>query len=43
MADAARLEADEHLPRLRLGELDLLDDERLAEFLEYCGTDLHGA
>ena len=43
MADAAGLEAHEHLPRLRLRQLDLLDDEWLAEFLEYCGADLHGA
>ena len=26
---------------LRLGEVDLLDDERLAELLEDCGADLH--
>ena len=35
VADAAGGEADQDLPRLRLGELDLLDDERLAELLEH--------
>jgi hypothetical protein len=43
VADTARLEAHEHLPRLGLGQVHLLDDERLAELLEYCGADLHGA
>ena len=41
VADAAGDEADEHLARARLGELDLLHDERLAELLEYRGADLH--
>ena len=43
VADAAGGEPDEHLARLRLGEIDLLDDERAAELLEDCGADLHGA
>ena len=30
-------------PALRLGEIDLLDDERLTELLEHCGPDPHGA
>ena len=34
MADAAGSEAHEHLARLRLGEIDLLDDERAPELLE---------
>ena len=34
VADAAGGEADQDLSRPRLGELDLLDDERLAELLE---------
>ena len=41
VADAARDEADEHLTRARLGELDLLHDERPAELLEHCGANLH--
>ena len=41
VADAAGGEPDEHLARLRLGELDLLDDERLPELLEHCGADPH--
>ena len=43
VADAARGEPDEHLARLRLGEVDLLDDERAAELLEHCCADFHGA
>ena len=43
VADAAGGEPDEHLAGLRLGEVDLLDDERAAELLEDCGADLHGA
>ena len=43
MADAAGGEPDEHLAGLRLGEVDLLDDERAAELLEHGGADLHGA
>ena len=35
VADAAGGETDQDLPRLRLGELDLLDDEGLAELLEH--------
>jgi hypothetical protein len=42
MADAARNESDEHLARLRLCQVDLLDDERLTELLEDCGPDPHG-
>ena len=41
VADAASGEPDEHLAVLRLCEVDLLDDERLAELLEDCGADLH--
>src|SRR5581483_4373711 len=40
VADAAGGEPDERLPRLRLLELDLLHDERLAEPLEDCRPDL---
>ena len=43
VADAAGGEPDEHLARLRLGEVDLLDDERAAELLENCCADFHGA
>jgi hypothetical protein len=43
MADAARNEPDEHLACLRLRQVDLLDDERLAELLEDCGPDPHGS
>src|SRR4051794_13197561 len=43
VADAARDEADEHLARVRLGELDLVHGERLPELLEHGGTDLHHA
>ena len=41
VADAARDEADEHLARARLRELDLLHDERPAELLEHRGANLH--
>ena len=41
VADAARDEPDERLARLRLGQLDVLDDERLSELLENGGADLH--
>ncbi len=41
VADAAGDEPDEHLARPGLGELDVLDDERLAELLEHGGADLH--
>ena len=43
VADAAGGEPDEHLARLRLGEIDLLDDERAAELLEDCCADFHAA
>ena len=43
VADAAGGEADEHLARLRLGEVDLLDDERASELLEDGGADFHAA
>jgi hypothetical protein len=42
VADAAGDEADEHLAGLRLLQVDVLDDEWLAEFLENGGADLHG-
>ena len=38
VADAARGEAHEHLAGLRLGQVDVLDDERLAELLEHRGA-----
>ena len=41
VADAAGDEADEHLTRPRLREIDLLDDERLPELLEHCCANLH--
>jgi hypothetical protein len=41
VADAAGDEPDERLARLGLGELDLLDGERLPELLEHGGADLH--
>ena len=41
VAHTARGEPHEHLAVLRLGEVDLLDDERLPELLEHCGADLH--
>ncbi len=43
VADAAPDETNERLAGLRLGELDLLDGERLAEFLEHGGADTHRA
>ena len=43
VADAAGDEADERLSRLRLGEVHVLDDERLPELLEHCGADPHAA
>ncbi len=42
MADAAGDQADENLAGARLGELDILDHERLSEFLEHRGAHLHG-
>ena len=41
VADAAGDEPDERLPGLRLGEVELLDDERLPELLEHGRPDLH--
>jgi hypothetical protein len=41
VADTARVEPDERLALLRLGELDLLDDERLSELLEDGRSNLH--
>ena len=41
VADAAGGQPDEHLTRLGLGELDVLDDERPPELLEHRGTDPH--
>ena len=43
VADAAGGEPDEHLAPLRLGEIDLLNDERAAELLENCCANSHGA
>ena len=43
VADAAGDEANEHLARLRLGELELLHLERRAEVLQHGGADLHRA
>ena len=43
MADAAGREADERLAGPRALQVDGADGERGAEFLEYRGTDLHGA
>ena len=43
VADAAGGQPDERLPRFRLGELDLLDGERLPELLEHGGADPHVA
>src|SRR3954447_3315660 len=41
VADAARHEPHKHLARPRLRELDLAHNERLSEFLEDGGPDLH--
>ncbi len=41
MTDTARLETHEHLARPRLGELDVLHDERRAERLQNRGPDPH--
>lgn len=43
MTDAAGNEADQNLTRLRACQLDVLDDERLTELLEYRGLDPHAA
>jgi hypothetical protein len=40
VADTAGDEPDERLARLRLLELDVLDDERSPELLEDCGPDV---
>jgi hypothetical protein len=42
VADAAGDEPDEHLPRLGLGKVDLLDRQGTAELLEHGGADPHG-
>ena len=41
VADAAGDEAHEHLARARLGQVDLVHDERRSELLEHGGPDLH--
>ena len=41
VADAAGDEAHQHLARLRLGQLELLDLERCSELLEDRGANLH--
>jgi hypothetical protein len=41
VTDTAGDEPDEHLAGLRVGELELLHDERLPELLEQRGTHLH--
>jgi hypothetical protein len=41
VADPARLEPHQHLAGARLGEIELLHLERLAEALEHGGADLH--
>ena len=41
VADAAGGEPDQHLPGPRLGQLDLLHRERLAELLQHRGAHLH--
>jgi hypothetical protein len=41
MADAAGVQADEHLAGARLGELDLANLERRSELLEDGGSDPH--
>ena len=42
MADAAGPEPDEDLALAGWIQLDILDDERLGELLEYGGADPHG-
>jgi hypothetical protein len=42
VADAARLEADQHLARPGLSEIDLGGVQRRPELLQDRGTDLHG-
>ena len=41
VADPAGDQAHQHLARARLGEVDVLDDERPAELLEHRGPDPH--
>jgi len=43
VADATCRQAHEHLAGLRAVETDVLDDQRLAEFLEDGGANLHAA
>jgi hypothetical protein len=43
VADAAGVEADQHLAGPRLGQLDLLHRQRLAELLQNRGAHLHAA
>ena len=43
VADAAGLQAHQHLALLGLGQLHLLDHQRLTELLQDCGAHLHGA
>ena len=43
VADAACDQADEHLTGVRLGEVELLNLERLTEPLEHGGAHFHGA
>ena len=43
VTDTAGDEANERLSCLRLGQVDILDDERLPELLEHGGADLHAA
>ncbi len=43
VTDATGNEPDEHLARLGLGEVELLDGQRPAELLEDSGADLHAA
>ena len=43
VADARRLDLDEHLAGLRPFELDVLDDERFPDFPSDCGARLHRA
>ena len=41
VADPAGFEPHQHLARARLGQVDLLDRQRLPELLEHGGADLH--
>lgn len=43
VADAAGVQPDEHLARLRLREVDVLDHQRLSELLQHGGANLHGS